>query len=75
MEKQQFNTVISASMKLFNILKESKDQACIYHGFKILLLYFSIFYSYLSYFTVKMLKYGDDILSASWPKVDAKLPP
>jgi leucyl-tRNA synthetase len=73
MEKQQFNTVISASMKLFNILKESKDQACIYHGLRILLLILSPFTPHICHILWQDLKYGDDILSSSWPKVDAKL--
>ena len=60
-------------MKLFNILKETKDPACIYHGLKILLLILSPFTPHICHILWQDLKYGDDILSASWPKVDAKL--
>ena len=73
MEKHQFNTVISSSMKLFNILKESKDQTCIYHGLRILLLILSPFTPHICHRLWQELEYGDDILCANWPKVDAKL--
>ena len=73
MDKLQFNTVVSASMKLFNILKDAKSQECIYHGFKILLVILSPFTPHICHTLWQSLKYGDDILKTSWPKFDEKL--
>lgn len=73
MDKLQFNTVVSASMKLFNILKDTKSKECIYHGFKILLVILSPFTPHICHTLWQSLKYGDDILKTSWPKFDEKL--
>ena len=73
MERLQFNTVISAAMKLFNTIKDSKDANCIYHGLKVLLLILSPVTPHICQELWGKLKYGSNILETSWPQADTKL--
>jgi leucyl-tRNA synthetase len=74
MERLQLNTVISGCMKLFNLLNEIEfcdDNAfLLQEGISILLRLLSPIAPHLTHFLWRELHYGNDILRASWPKVD-----
>lgn len=74
-ERLQFNTVVSASMKLFNIINDinNHDEAnlsVIHEGFSILLRLLSPIIPHLSHHLWRELNYGHDIMKSSWPRVD-----
>lgn len=77
MERQQFNTVVSAAMKIFNILGKIEtaseiDIALMSEGLSILLRVLSPITPHICHTLWRDLGYGDDILYAGWPKADHK---
>jgi leucyl-tRNA synthetase len=69
----QFNTVVSATMKILNALEKSRatpDRTVLSEGVSILLRILSPITPHIAQTLWKELGYGDDILAASWPKVD-----
>jgi leucyl-tRNA synthetase len=69
----QFNTVVSAAMKMLNALEKSvagADRAVLGESVSILLRILSPITPHLTHTLWKELGYGDDILAASWPEVD-----
>ncbi|MBA2653828.1 MAG: leucine--tRNA ligase [Gammaproteobacteria bacterium] len=75
MERIQLNTVVSACMKLFNILTEVPSQdknsvLLVHEGISILLRLLSPITPHFSHHLWRELNYGTDISKASWPKVD-----
>jgi len=77
MERLQLNTVVSAAMKLLNLLTQiPNNDACsqiiICEGFSILLRILAPITPHISHQLWRQLGYGDDILEATWPKVDPK---
>jgi len=85
-QRQQFNTVVSGSMKILNALintpslaGEQQDveqvndelQGLIYHeGFSILLRLLAPIAPHITHYLWCELGYGDNILKAKWPKVN-----
>ena len=77
MQRQQFNTVVSGGMKLFNLLSKIPDDSeaalqVIQEGISILLRLLSPTTPHLSHYLWKELGFGDDILKAGWPKINPK---
>ena len=81
--KHQFNTVVSASMKILNALEAHVDERpapgsdntgalgfVMAEGFSILLRLLSPITPHIAQTLWKELGYGDNILHASWPEVD-----
>jgi leucyl-tRNA synthetase len=69
----QFNTVVSASMKMLNALEKSRasaDRTVLSESLSILLRLLSPITPHLTQTLWKELGYGEDILAASWPEVD-----
>ncbi|WP_137719945.1 leucine--tRNA ligase [Methylobacillus flagellatus] len=80
LERQQFNTVASGSMKMLNALEKlSKDgelgwQAVAREGLSLLLRLLSPIAPHITQALWAELGYGDDILAADWPQpLDAAL--
>ncbi|HLQ25275.1 MAG TPA: leucine--tRNA ligase [Acidiferrobacterales bacterium] len=81
--KSQFNTVVSAAMKMLNALEGMPSepvkgdkiqpvyQAIVLEGLSILLRLLSPMIPHFTHCLWKELRYGDDVLSASWPEHDA----
>ncbi|HWV18207.1 MAG TPA: leucine--tRNA ligase [Rhodocyclaceae bacterium] len=74
LQRQQFNTVASAGMKLLNALERAAEgdqkAAVIAEGFSILLRVLSPITPHITHALWQELGYGTDILSAPWPQVD-----
>lgn len=76
-ERLQFNTVVSACMKILNLLQDAPDddseigRRVIHKGLSILLRLLSPIAPHLCQHLWHTCEYGDDILSARWPKVAA----
>lgn len=72
MERLQLNTVVSTSMKLFNLLTSSADlpDGMAHEGFSILLRLLSPIAPHITQVLWQELNFGPLILDASWPKVD-----
>jgi leucyl-tRNA synthetase len=71
--RSQFNTVVSATMKILNALEKAKtsvDRAVLSESLSILLRVLSPITPHIAQTLWKELGYGDDILAASWPEVD-----
>ena len=74
LDRQQFNTVASAAMKMLNALeKVQKDAEADWlgvarEGFSILLRMLSPIAPHITQTLWKELAYGDDILQAAWPQ-------
>lgn len=74
--RQQFNTVVSGCMKLLNLLvkmPEDNNQdtvSLIHEGMSILLRLLAPVAPHITHHLWRSLGYGDDILKASWPKVN-----
>ena len=71
--KHQFNTVVSASMKILNTLEKCSDTdsgPAIADGFSILLRLLSPITPHIAQTLWQELGYGDDILAAPWPEAD-----
>lgn len=71
-ERQQFNTVVSACMKLLNLLHEiATDQTngkLIYEGISILLRLLAPITPHITHQLWHDLKFTDDIIDAPWPR-------
>jgi leucyl-tRNA synthetase len=71
--RHQFNTVVSATMKMLNALEKANGNAnhgVLGEGLSILLRLLSPITPHIAQTLWKELGYGDDILSAPWPEVD-----
>lgn len=73
MERQQFNTVVSAGMKLLNLLQsiepDSMEQKkLITEGFSILLRLLSPIVPHITHCIWQVLGYGHPIIDAEWPR-------
>ncbi|MBV2235894.1 MAG: leucine--tRNA ligase [Sterolibacterium sp.] len=71
--KQQFNTVVSAAMKMLNALEKAPradDGAAfvLHEGLSILLRLLSPVTPHITHTLWRELGYGDDILNAAWPE-------
>jgi leucyl-tRNA synthetase len=70
-ERQKFNTVASACMKILNALEELDDwDATTAEGVSILLRVLSPIAPHLTHHLWRELKLGEDIMRAPWPKPD-----
>jgi len=73
-DKQQFNTVVAACMKIMNALATLKaggaHDAVLDEGFSIVLRLLSPIAPHIAHILWRELGYGDDVLNASWPEVD-----
>jgi leucyl-tRNA synthetase len=74
-EKNQFNTVVSACMKLFNVLSDyeiqtEKDKYFIHEGFSILLRLLAPITPHICHHLWMELGYPKIIIDAAWPRVD-----
>ena len=78
MERMQFNTVVSAVMKILNILikstlnDEEAEAHLIQEGMGILLRLLSPITPHVTHQLWKFLGFGENILDAPWPKPDFK---
>lgn len=76
-ERLQFNTIVSAAMKMLNTLsdvgvKDTTHQALIHEGLNILLRMLAPITPHICHTLWIALNYGDNILNAGWPKVNTK---
>lgn len=73
-DRQQFNTVVSACMKIVNILyklgNNTTDSAILHEGFGIVLSLLGPIAPHVTHLLWRDLGYGDDILQADWPLTD-----
>ncbi|HFD92115.1 MAG TPA: leucine--tRNA ligase [Gammaproteobacteria bacterium] len=73
-EKLQFNTVVSAGMKILNVLEkvpgEGAGMALVSEGLGILLRLLAPVIPHVTHILWRDLGYGDDILGAGWPQAD-----
>ncbi len=73
-DKQQFNTVVAACMKIMNALGTLKvggaHDAVLDEGFSIVLRLLSPIAPHIAHLLWRELGYGDDVLNAPWPVVD-----
>ena len=73
MERLQLNTVVSASMKLLNLLQEiapTKNKSIIYEGFSILLKLLNPITPHITYYLWHELEFKGNILNTQWPQVN-----
>ena len=73
MDRLQFNTVVSACMKMMNCLGQAMDQNAnelLVEGFGILLRILNPISPHISQQLWQELSYGDDVGLAPWPQVD-----
>ncbi len=74
MERQQFNTVVSGSMKILNLLQDlphtPETQALHQEGFSILLRVLNPIIPHLAHTLWRHVCFGEDIAYAPWPIVD-----
>jgi leucyl-tRNA synthetase len=78
MARFQFNTVVSAAMKMLNALeksgKEAANRAVVNEALSILLRLLSPITPHIAHALWRELGYGDDVLAAQWPEpLDAAL--
>lgn len=76
-DRQQLNTIVSAAMKLLNLLTPLKAdsaerQQLIFEGLRTLLLILSPITPHICHNLWISCHYGRNILEASWPKVNTK---
>jgi leucyl-tRNA synthetase len=73
LQKMQFNTVASACMKILNVLERlpEEDSAADEEGMSILLRLLSPITPHLCHHLWRELKFGEDVMNAPWPEVDA----
>jgi len=73
MERRQFNTVASAAMKILNALERFTGgrNPVTEEGLSILLRLLSPIAPHICHHLWRELRYGEDILGAPWPEVDA----
>ena len=72
MQRQQFNTVASATMKMLNALEKLPEgaRAVREEGLSILLRLLSPITPHLSHVLWRELGFGEDVLQAAWPEPD-----
>lgn len=75
MERSQFNTVVSACMKLLNVLQTrdvaiEANHAFLRYGLNALLRLLSPIVPHITFYLWKTLHFGDDISKATWPAVN-----
>ena len=71
MEKQQFNTVVSAGMKILNLLQDLPGESSLhYEGVSILLRLLNPIIPHITHTLWQTLNLGDNIAIAPWPQVD-----
>jgi leucyl-tRNA synthetase len=72
MARFQFNTVVSAAMKMLNALeksgKEAANRAVVNEALSILLRLLSPITPHIAHALWRELGYGDDVLAAAWPE-------
>jgi leucyl-tRNA synthetase len=71
--RHQFNTVVSATMKMLNALEKAKASAArpvLKEGLSLLLRLLSPITPHISQTLWQELGYGEDILNSPWPEVD-----
>jgi leucyl-tRNA synthetase len=70
-ERQKFNTVASACMKILNALEELDDwDATTEEGLSILLRVLSPIAPHIAHHLWRELRFGDDVMQARWPEPD-----
>ncbi len=73
-QRQQFNTVVSAGMKMVNTLQKigtgEGEQAVFREGFSILLRLLGPIAPHITHHLWSELGFGDEILNAPWPQAD-----
>jgi leucyl-tRNA synthetase len=70
-QKHQFNTVATACMKILNALEDLPDwDATSEEGLSILLRLLSPLAPHITHHLWRELKFGEDIMQASWPEPD-----
>jgi leucyl-tRNA synthetase len=70
-QRQQFNTVASACMKILNALEEIEDwNATTEEGLSILLRLLSPIAPHITHHLWRELRFGEDIMTAAWPEPD-----
>jgi leucyl-tRNA synthetase len=73
-QRQQFNTVVSACMKIINVLYKlggsATDLALMQEAMGITLRLLAPIAPHISHHLWRELGYGDDILDSSWPQPD-----
>jgi leucyl-tRNA synthetase len=74
MQRLQFNTVVSAAMKLLNLLQKTAatEQELTAEGLRILLCLLAPITPHIIHVLWRELKYPGDILDTPWPKVEAE---
>lgn len=77
MERYQFNTVVSAAMKILNLLmklttENEAESHLIHEGLGILLRLLSPITPHITHVLWQSLGFGENILDSSWPKADTK---
>lgn len=77
MKRLQFNTVISAAMKIFNLisklsLEDEFHQSVIHEGLSILLRLLAPITPHLCHHLWQELSFGENILESGWPNADPK---
>ena len=76
MQKQQYNTVVSAGMKILNILLKheevDEDGSLIKEGLNILLRLLNPIIPHVCHVLWQHLAFGENIATARWPEVDTK---
>ncbi|MCF6767019.1 leucine--tRNA ligase [Thiotrichales bacterium 19S11-10] len=70
--RNQFNTVVSAAMKIFNALSKAESNHLIYEGMSILLRLLSPITPHITHYLWQKLGFGENILKASWPSPDSR---
>ncbi|CAL7962594.1 leucine--tRNA ligase [Gammaproteobacteria bacterium] len=73
MQRLQLNTVVSAAMKLLNLLQDIPsvtNEAIIYEGFSILLRLLNPITPHIVHHLWRELQFSGDALDAKWPQVD-----
>ncbi len=71
-DKMQFNTVVSACMKIFNSLQSAHNSAVITEGISILLRLLAPFTPHITQFLWERLRFGENILKTNFPLIDEK---
>ncbi|MCF6776416.1 leucine--tRNA ligase [Thiotrichales bacterium 19X7-9] len=71
MSRNQFNTVVSAAMKILNALLKVENEYLIYEGLSILLRLLSPITPHITHHLWQINNFGENILNAAWPKPDS----
>lgn len=71
MERLQLNTVVSAAMKIFNLLSKENDIAFIREAIDILLRLLAPITPHIVHVLWQELQFAGNLLDVSWPEVDA----